>query len=388
MKRTPRTLLLLAPGLFIGLFALSGCATVDPEIVGAREHLRQGNFQQALEHTDRALAANPDNAEVYVLRGDIYRAMADDPARAAEQTANLERMAQAYRRAMELDPANRLVEVLLFQAYGHEMDRGAQAWQAAAEAQDEAAFLEAAQAYARAAAIMPDSANAHLFQGLALLAAREVSAAVEPLKRGIEIGTDMVEAYFYLGQVLLSEDRAHEAIAVLQRGVERFPDNVELQAELLNAYARTGQIEQALEAYAVVVAEHPDDAVLRYNFGSFLLQARRYDEAAVELRRAIELDPDHPEAHYNLGAAYLNHAIEVHERWAEMDHADPAAENVKRQRDELLERSIAPLERARALFVDEHHIQDACRGLFRAYALLLRDAEAREAAACAGIELD
>jgi tetratricopeptide (TPR) repeat protein len=404
MKQPSPFLLPLAiAGILFGLVALSGCAATDPALAGAREHLRQGDFEAALEQTDIALEAEPNNAQIYVLRAEIFSAMANAAATDQERRRHFESMVGAYRRAEALDPQNRLVEVTLMQVYGRQMDAGVTAYREGAAARQEApprtgdamrSFAQAAASFDRAALIMPDSASAHLLHGLALLEAGETTAASAPLGRAVALDTESVEAYFYLGRIYLVEDRADEAISVLERGVRKFPDEVELRSELLNAYARTGQIDRAIREYGALIEAQPDDPVLRYNYGSFLLQARRFEEAAVQLDAAATLYADTGDrnvlahTHYNLGASYLNQAVELHEQWAELEGDTAEAGRLRLRRDALLEQAIPPLERARELFREPHNIEDACTGLFRAYALLLRNDEAREAAACAGIELD
>jgi tetratricopeptide (TPR) repeat protein len=404
MKRPSPFLLPLAiAGILFGLVALSGCAATDPALAGAREHLRQGDFEAALEQTDLALQTDPDNAQIYVLRAEIFSAMADAAATEPERRQHVESMAGAYRRAQTLDPQNRLIEVTLMQIYGRQMNAGVASYQEGANARQDdpprtqdamRSFTQAAASFERAALVMPDSASAHLLHGLALLEAGETTAAAEPLERAVALDSESVEAYFYLGRIYLVEDRADNAISVLERGVRKFPEEVELRSELLNAYARTGQIDRAISEYGALIDAQPDDPMLRYNYGSFLLQARRFEEAATQLEAAATLYADTADrsvlahTHYNLGASYLNQAIELHEEWAELDADSPQAEQIRTRRDTLLEQAIPPLERARELFGEQHNIEDACTGLFRAYALLLRNEEAREAAACAGIELD
>jgi len=377
---------LLLAALVLGLTALNGCAAGDPNIAGARMELRNADYQRALELTDQAIAANPDNAEAYEVRGDIFMAMAE-AGTDQERPERLASMRAAYERALEIEPDRGLVELKLLQAYGAQMNRGAAAYEEGA--QDPLRYLNAAEAFASAAAVMPDSTDAYLYKGLALIQAGETSRAISPLEEAVQRDIDQPEAYFFLGQLYLTEDRADDAITVLETARDRFPENREIETELLNVYARTGQVDRAIAAYGAAVREHPEDAVLRYNYGSFLLQAQQYDDAATHLRRATELDPDAANAFYNLGAAYMNQAVELNEELAEMDHTRPEAGQLQAERDALLQQAVDPLERARVLMSAEgEDVVDVCRSLFRAYALLRMDSEARDAAACAGIELD
>jgi tetratricopeptide (TPR) repeat protein len=371
----------------VGLTFILGCAAADPNIAGARMELRAGDFQRALELTDAAIQTDPQNADAYVVRGDIYLAMSEQAATHDERADAVRNMMESYRRAQQLDPANQLLEVRLLQAYGQEMNRGAAAFGEGAD--DQTQYVRAAAAFERASLIMPDSATAHLYQGLATLAGGETEAAAAPLREAINLGTDAPEAYLYLGRIYLATDRADDAITVLEEARRQFPDNDEIETELLNTYGRTGQIDRAIDAYGRVVEGSPDDPVLRYNYGSFLLQAQRYEDAVEQLERAVELDPTAGNAYYNLGAAYMNQAVEANEQLSDLDPTTPEGAQVQARRDALLGQALGPLEQAREIFTAEgEDASDVCRSLFRAYAQLRMNDEAREAAACAGIELD
>lgn len=382
----PRIPLLLAT-LMIGLTVLSGCAAGDPNISGARQAMSAGDFDRALGLTETALQEDPDNAQIYHLRGDIYLAMAER-ASGDQRGAYVEAMVAEYARARELNPADGLVEVKLLQAYNDAMQRGATHY--GEGTQDPSAFGRAARAFQQAGAIMPDSAIAHLYHGISYLQTGDTDAAAQPLQAAVDAGTEEPEAYVYLGQIYLSQDRADDAITVLENARTRFPENAAVQSELLNAYARTGQTERALTAYAQAVDDQPDDAIIRYNYGSFLLQAGRYDEAIEHLTRATELDPERGDAYYNLGAAYMNQAVALRDEWAELDdQTTPEAQQLQTRRDDLLRDAVGPLERARTIFAsDGIDPAEVCNSLFQAYALLRMDAEARDAAQCAGIDLD
>ncbi len=381
----PRLPLLLgAFALSIVLVAADGCSS-DPNVEGAKLELRNGDYERVISLTDQALQADPDNAEAYYLRGEAYRRMAETDPDARQE--NVEMMVQAYTRAYELDPDNDAIQLGMLQAYGAEMNRGAALFGRGAE--DAANYTAAASAFGNAAAVMPDSANAYLNQGLALLAGGQAGQAGEPLRAAIDRGADSPEAYLYLGRIYLSEDQAAEALMTLEQGRDAFPDNPDIQTELLNAYGRTGEIDRALDEYAAAVQASPDDPTLRYNYGSFLLQAERYDEAAEQLRRAAELAPDNGNAHYNLGAAYINQVVAVNAELGEMEMDDPNLAAREAERDALLEQAIPSLERARDLLsAEDQDVEAVCESLFRAYSQMRRYDEAQDAAECAGIDLD
>jgi tetratricopeptide (TPR) repeat protein len=378
---------LLLSATVLGAALIAGCAASDPNVEGARLQLRNGDFNRVIELTDRAIEADPTNVDAHYLRGEGFRGLAEQTTDEAERSRHYEQMATSFARANELDPTRGAVQLAMIQAYGQEMNRGAAAFRDGAE--NPQSYRTAAQAFANAARVMPDSTDAYLYQGLALLSAGETAGAADPLRAAIDRGARAPEAYLYLGRIYLSEDRADDAIAVLEQAHQIHPDDSEIETELLNTYARTGQSDRALTAYEAAVQRTPDDAVLRYNYGSFLLQAGRYDEATQQLTRATELDVDNANAYYNLGAAYINQAVEYNQQLADISPTDPEATQIQARRDALLAQAVDPLERARALLTAQGiDATDVCQSLFRAYAQLRRNQEAQSAAECAGIDLN
>lgn len=375
----------LACGLLMGLL-IGGCSAGDPDLAAAERHAGYGEFDEALAAAQRVIDRDPTNARAFETRARVYGAMAEEIEPGPERVALIEQMMADYDRVRQLEPDNPLLEIALMQAYATEVNVGAQAWDEGRDRPEQ--FIAAAQAFGSASLIQPDSLVPYYYKGMAYLAAGESELAAPPLRVAVDRGINEPEAYHYLGQIYLAQDRADEAIRVLEAGAERFPDNADIQSDLLNAYARIGDIDRALDAYAQIIADQPDNALLRYNYGSFLLQAGYYEEAVEHLTRATELDPLNAEAWYNLGAAYLNEAIDVHEAMGELDTDTPEWVRRGAERDDLLEQAVPPLEQARAFFDDPQSIRDACTGLFRAYALLHREADAIEAAECAGIDLD
>jgi tetratricopeptide (TPR) repeat protein len=390
MTTSTRSLRASVPGalaLALVFVLLQGCAAGDPALAGAERELRQGDYQRALELTDQALEVEPTNAQAHLVRAEAYRGLSRQAAADADRERYAENARASYTRVRELGADEGRVLFGLLTAYGEAMNYAGQAFQQGAE--DPQAYRRAAYSFAVASAIMPDSAQAYLGHGIALLGAGETTAAAPPLRRAVDLGTQVPEAYLYLGRIYLAEDRANDAITVLEQGRERFPDNPEIESELLNVYVHTGQTDRARAAYADAVVTSPQDPLLRYNYGTVLLQMRQYDEASTQLRRAVELDPDYASAYFNLGAVYINQAAAVEERLADLDVDDAQYATVRAERDEFYRQAVEPLERARTLLTAQgEDVRSVCETLFRAYAQLRMNQEARAAAACAGIELD
>ncbi len=407
MKRSP--LLLVLTGVFVALLA-SGCAAGNPNISAAEDALEDQNYEQALASVDQALQADSANADAYMLRARILSDQAnnvEDPARRAEL---IQQMVDAYDQAISIDPDLRSeVQNRLFLTYQQEMRQGVEAFQRANQNQDTEAFSEAADYFASAAAVEPDTmSDAALNQAYALINAQRASEAIGPLEdviENVESQPDSVasERYVLLAQLYAQEGQNEEAVTLLEQAREQLPENADVEAELLNAYARSGDTERAMTYYEQAIEREPQNETYRYNYGSMLLNADRYDEAIEQLERAVELDPSYANAQYNLGAAYVNKAAdqataireidaELTEGRDQMSDQDIQARETEMQDlsedvRELFRQAIPPLERAREMSDGSDTKETSiCEVLFRAYVQTGQQDKAQEAAECAGIE--
>lgn len=402
MKRFPLVAVLFLGGLL--LMGADGCAS-DPNVEGAKLDLRNKDYDRALENVNTALESNPDNAEALELKGRILQeqlATVEDPAR---HTELVQEMVDSYERAVELDPSlSEDVTQRLRLAYFNEFQRGGQAFNRGRD--DSAAYAEAAQYFENASLIQPDSAGAYVNRGYALYNAGELEAAMAPLEAAIELGDAEAETYFFLSTLYAQNERYEDVIELLEGARTLFPENTDIQDQILNAYIASGRVDEALAQYQASVDRAPDNKIYRYNYGTLLLQAERYEEAAEQFAEAVAIDPAYGIAHYNLGAAYVNKAFDINEEIGTKDDAlraerndltdaqiqarEAELEELAAERRALYEQAISPLERARELMSDaeQAQVESVCRALFQAYVQTDQEDKARDAAECAGIDLD
>ena len=385
------------------LIGADGCSS-DPNVEGAKLDLRNKDYDRALENVNTALENDPDNAEAHELKGRILQEQAFTVSDIDQHTEMINEMMDAYERAIELDPGmTDEIQQRLRLAYYNEFQRGGQAFNRGRE--DDTQYASAARYFGNAARIQPDSAGAYVNQGYAYYNAGEYEAAMEPLNRAIEMGDSDPDTYGFLATLYLQNDRGAEAIPLLEEALEQYQGNAELQSQLLNAYVQADQLDRARDKYTELVSTEPDNKMYRYNLGSLYLQAEDYDQAIEQLAEAVRIDPAYAVAQYNLGASYVNKAYEVNQEIGEMDDrlrdernnlSDAQVEareaeievRVEMRRD-LYQQAIEPLERARQLMEAEgEDVSQVCNALFTAYLQVGREDEAREAAECAGIELN
>lgn len=390
--------LLLGGFLMMGA---NGCSS-DPNIEGAKLDLRNQDYERALENVEEALARNPDNPEAYDLKGQILQEQLASITDPEQHRQAVREMLAAYNRAAELDPGLADdVNQRLRLAYYNEFRTGIDAFNRGQ--QDEAAYSEAAEYFALAAEIQPDSAAAYVNRAFALLNAGRQNEAAEPLQMALDKGDTQAETYMFLAEIYMQQNQAEQAVAVLRQGSEAHPDNTEIQSQLLNAYVQSGRIDEARDQYRAAVQREPDNQLYRYNLGSLLLEAEEYDEAIEHLSRAVELDPGYANAHYNLGAAYVNKAVDLSEEISALDdqlreqrgqlseqeisQREAQIEEMASERRDIFAQAVTPLETAKSLMESSGDDPTAvCQALFSAYVQTDQQQKAQGIAECAGYE--
>jgi tetratricopeptide (TPR) repeat protein len=383
---------LVVLGLLLG--GADGCAS-DPNVEGAKLYVRQENYEQALANLDKALEQNPDNAEALRLKGEVLRRQTDgmqsDP---VGRRPMVEQAVAALNRAMMVDVENAdAAQNELVQLWGQEVNNGISFLNKTDATTED--ILNGAAAFENSTIAQPDSALGYFNQAFALIRAEQSEAAIEPLQAAIERGETSADAYLYLARIYASMENDDLVISTLEPVQAEFADNDDIRIELLNAYQRTDQTDRALQAYQDLIERDPSNPLYLYNYGALLRNQERFDESIEVLMQAAELyesmGEDNARVYYNIGAAYQNKSVQLAEQAdAARDAGDEAeAERLTTERKALLEQALPSYVRAREIEeMDGAPLERTCTALFQVYAQLLRNDDAREAAECAGIDLD
>ena len=380
---------LLVLGLLLG--GADGCAS-DPNVEGAKLYINQQNYEQALTNLETALSENPDNAEALRLKGQVLRLQAADESDPMARRAMVQESAAALRRVQVIDPESAAAaDNELIQLWGNEVNNGV----AYLKRESNEDILAGAAAFENSTLVMPDSALGYFNQAFALIRAGENEGAIEPLQAAIARGEESADAYLYLARIYAAMENNDMVISTLEPVQTQFADNDDIRIELLNAYQRTNQTDRALQAYQDLIERDPSNPLYLYNYGALLRNEERYDESIAQLERAAEMyegmGEDNARVYYNIGAAYQNKSVQLATQAdAARDAGDDAeAERLTAERKALLEQALPSYVRAREIEeMNGDPLERTCTALFQTYAQLLRNDEAREAAECAGINLD
>lgn len=260
----------------------------------SRDALAEGQYAEALDLSEQALAHDADLGEPHLCRG-----------RALLGLHRLDEAEASLVRACDLLP------------------KSSQPWLVLAEVSLARSDFEGVIA-SLLEALRRDPVDVQARLRLAYLYGEtgRVAEAMEQYKRVLERNPRNAEANRQMGLMLARSDRPDEATRYLEQASQIDPGDVQTSLLLGRLYARRRQYALAQEAFENVIQSRGDDAELRAEMGA-LYQAQNQDELAMrELRRAVELDQTNRDARLRISAIYEKHG--------RLDHAAKELEEALR----------------------------------------------------------
>ena len=159
---------------------------------------------------------------------------------------------------------------------------------------------EAASAHLRrAAALMPDPAEALLELSNVMFAQNRADEALEYLRRARELRPGDPATLVNAGEALRKAERITEAMASYRDALRIDEDFAPAQVGLGAALFNQERHDEALESLTRAMQQEMDPgtaATAHYLAARTLLELHRKDEAAAQFERALERDPNHAEA--------------------------------------------------------------------------------------------
>jgi tetratricopeptide (TPR) repeat protein len=237
--------------------------------------------------------------------------------RTAEAEKDFGRVADAYRRVVELRP----VDPAAWQGLGvAEALRGS--------------FEEAIPALERALTLDGKLWGAALYLGISYYRTNRFDEAVRPLEKAKKLRPGDPSIHYWLGASHNAAGRHPAAITELRQAVKMARTDHEVLYLLARSYAEyAAQLEQrlltsepdstaaarvragdaalvdsrqaAITELSRAIDRHPEAPGLHFDLGTLLWTEKRYDEAAAAFRREVVLDPSNAEVHRRLGAYLL-----------------------------------------------------------------------------------
>jgi tetratricopeptide (TPR) repeat protein/V8-like Glu-specific endopeptidase len=250
----------------------------DDAILAAAESYNRGDINSTIRSLDRAISINPQSADIYTMRGNLYYSLGN--------TANAKR---DYETAVKIAPQSALPWSYLCLIYG-----------------DEGRVAEAIQAGDRAVAADPKLALGYNNRGLAYFHRGSLPQSRADFDRAISLDPNFALAYSNRGYIKANQND-------LDGALQDYNIAIRLDSRLALAYSNRGllyyqrqQTNRALQDFSRAISLNPNLALARHNRGALLVELRRYQEALPDLNRAIELNPQLALAYAYRGIAYIS----------------------------------------------------------------------------------
>ncbi len=157
----------------------------------------------------------------------------------------------------------------------------------------------------QAIAIKPSAVMFHVNRAGALLALRQLDAALSACQAALRLQRNSAEAYQVMGHVLSDLGRPDQALAAYRDALRLKPDLPDLHDNIGLALRQAGRLEEAVVALRQAVKRTPRDAQAQGNLAGVLKELGRVADAEACYRAALRINPDDPVLHLNLGIVLL-----------------------------------------------------------------------------------
>jgi len=268
----------------------------------ARLRLHSNDVQGALTAVNQASLLDCRDAEVFLVRGEIYRARGDLDSAVAD-----------FETAAAADPGfpEPWLQLGWIRLERGELDDARESFEAAAE-------------------VAPDAAEVLAARGVIASAQGAADEAAKLFERALAADPACAEAHLYLGRLRLDRQDVPGAIASLVEAKRGDPFSVRPLRWLAEAYLAADDPEQADAQLEEAIALQPDSAAIRVERGALLLDLGRNGEAVDFLRASTERVPQDPRLWVLRGVALAESddgtaAIGALERGLEQGSKDPDA---------------------------------------------------------------
>ena len=150
-------------------------------------------------------------------------------------------------------------------------------------------YTEAVASFEKAIAINPNNAMMWNNRGNALYYLERYDEAVTSCDKALTINSNYSNALFSRGSSLSKLGRNDEAIASYDKALTINPNDADVWNNHGNALYSLGRYTEAVASYDKAIAINPNDAVMWNNRGNALYHLERYDEAIASFDKAIAI---------------------------------------------------------------------------------------------------
>ncbi len=308
--------------------------TAGYDISKGVELLNKAKFKDALVEFNRAIKADPANAEAYSNRGTVKRklgmykealkdydtAIRIDPGNAEafgnravvnHKLGKIEEAIADYNQAIALKPAfatmyNNRANIK------YKLEK----------------YEEAIADYSEAIKLKPDYPMAYYYRGRSLAQEGKQKQALKDFDRAIKLQPDNGKAYYYRGVARFLLGMYKEAADDLVKTVKSGPKNSDALYKLASVKSRLGDKEGAIKSFTAVINIEPKNSKAYYNRGNAYFAIGKYDEAVKDYSAALKVAPNLILAYYGRSTARIasgkkEKAIQDLERFIQLSENSP-----------------------------------------------------------------
>lgn len=233
-----------------------------------------GNLQKALEYADKSIQINPGKASYHVLRGNTLGPLA--------QQANMFRALglakdgrEALEKAVQLEPGNRTAVLALFNWYFNVPAVGG-------------GSLDKAKALAERTQAL-DPSRSHYMKGQVFQRQKNPGSAQAEYRLALAADPKFSEVYNVLGYVELEMKQVDLALDHFRKQVELDPGNANSYDSFGDGWMAKGRTDEAINAYRKALSLNPAFLPSMRSLGKALEQAGRRDEAIQHYHQCAQL---------------------------------------------------------------------------------------------------
>ena len=165
-------------------------------------------------------------------------------------------------------------------------------------------FEEALTLYEKVLDHQPNQADALHYRGVLAYQVGDNEAAIDFLRRALQVDPDRPAAWSDLGAALRANRNLEGARQALDRAIHADPGRVAARLNLGLVHLDLGAVDAAIECFQQAVALDPTFAEAHHMLGTALVAKFEFDAGIAALEKAFALRPDHAGTHLNLGNAF------------------------------------------------------------------------------------
>lgn len=162
---------------------------------------------------------------------------------------------------------------------------------------------ESADAYRRAMQIDPSSSPTQAGLGLTLVDMELFEDAIAPLKKGLKHGPGEIPVRTGLAFALIRTGRLEEAAEQYRKVLDLDTNHIDARFNLGLFMGQMGRFEEAEEQFRILLSIEPTQISARFKLAGLLLRRQDFKSAILEFRKCLQMDPSFFEAQYYLGVA-------------------------------------------------------------------------------------